>query len=90
MKHLMMAFLMMVVSGLTAQAFAQSADTADAAKTAKKKKSTEMSFDDVLVQGKYHFSDEAVTTVEDDNVLDALLGVRTDFKDRVKKSTARH
>lgn len=90
MKHLMMAFLMVVVSGLTAQAFAQSADAADATKAAKKKKSTEMSFDDVLVQGKYHFSDEAVTTVEDDNVLDALLGVRTDFKDRVKKSTARH
>lgn len=89
MKRMMMAFLMMVVSVLTSQSFAQS-DAADAAKTAKKKKSTEMSFDDVLVQGKYHFSDEAVTTVEDDNVLDALLGVRTDFKDRVKKSTARH
>lgn len=56
---------------------------------AKKKKSTEVSFDDVLVQGKYHFSDEAVTTVEDDKILDALLGVRTDFKDRIKKSTAR-
>lgn len=56
---------------------------------AKKKKSTELSFDDVLVQGKYHFSDEAVTTVEDDKILDALLGVRTDFKDRVKKSTSR-
>lgn len=55
----------------------------------KKKKSTELSFDDVLVQGKYHFSDEAVTTVEDDKILDALLGVRTDFKDRIKKSTAR-
>ncbi|HRK08699.1 MAG TPA: hypothetical protein PLZ57_13085 [Pseudobdellovibrionaceae bacterium] len=57
---------------------------------AKKKKTTDVSFDDVLVQGKYHFADEAVTTVEDDKVLDALLGVRTDFKDRVKKSTARH
>lgn len=64
---------------------AQDASTAQA----KKKKSTELSFDDVLVQGKYHFSDEAVTTVEDDKILDALLGVRTDFKDRIKKSTAR-
>lgn len=60
------------------------------APVAQKKKSTEVSFDDVLVQGKYHFSDEAVTTVEDDKILDALLGVRTDFKDRIKKSTARH
>jgi hypothetical protein len=57
---------------------------------AKKKKTTEVSFEDVLVQGKYHFSDEAVTTVEQDKVLDALLGVRTDFKDRLKKSSARH
>jgi hypothetical protein len=55
-----------------------------------KKKSTQVSFDDVLVQGKYHFSDEAVTTVEQDKVLDALLGVRTDFKDRIKKSSARY
>lgn len=53
-------------------------------------KTTDVSFEDVLVQGKYHFSDEAVTTVEDDKVLDALLGVRTDFKDRLKKSSARH
>jgi hypothetical protein len=54
-----------------------------------KKKATNLSFDDILVQGKYHFSDEAVTTVENDKVLDALLGVRTDFKDRIKKSTSR-
>ncbi len=72
------------------EASAQDAATAQgAAAAAKKKKSTEVSFDDVLVQGKYHFSDEAVTTVEDDKILDALLGVRTDFKDRVKKSTSR-
>ncbi len=54
------------------------------------KKTTDVSFEDVLVQGKYHFSDESVTTVENDKVLDALLGVRTDFKDRLKKSAARH
>jgi hypothetical protein len=55
-----------------------------------KKKTTDVSFEDVLVQGKYHFSDEAVTTVEQDNVLDALLGVRTDFKDRLEKSSSRY
>lgn len=60
------------------------------AAAAPQKKTTDVSFDDVLVQGKYHFSDEAVTTVEQDKVLDALLGVRTDFKDRLKKSAARH
>ena len=44
-------------------------------------------FEDLLVQGKYHFSDEAVTTVEEDKVLDALIGVRADFKDRLKQSS---
>lgn len=51
------------------------------------KKSTQVNFDDMLVQGKFQFSDEAVTTVEGDQVLDALLGVRTDFKDRIIKSS---
>ena len=67
---------------------AHAAESIDAAE--KKKKTTDVSFDDVLVQGKYHFSDEAVTTVEGDKVLDALLGVRTDFKDRLKKSANRN
>jgi len=56
----------------------------------KKDSSTAHNFEDLLVQGKYHFSDEAVTTVEEDKVLDSLIGVRSDFKDRLKKSTARH
>ncbi|HMN67535.1 MAG TPA: hypothetical protein PKC28_03255 [Bdellovibrionales bacterium] len=59
------------------------------AQAAEQKKSTapaSHSFEDVLVQGKYHFSDEAVTTVEEDKVLDALIGVRTDFKDRLDQS----
>ena len=47
---------------------------------------TSHSFEDLLVQGKYHFSDEAVSTVEEDKVLDSLLGVRADFKDRMVKS----
>ena len=52
--------------------------------------STEISFEDLLVKGKHHFSDEAVTTVEQDKILDALLKVRKDFKDRIKKSASRH
>lgn len=66
---------------------------AAAAKTEAGKKAgavaTSHNFEDLLVQGKFHFSDESVTTVEDDKVLDALIGVRSDFKDRLKKSTAR-
>lgn len=68
-----------------------SAQTATEATTKKPvKKTTDVSFEDVLVQGKYHFSDEAVTTVEEDKVLDGLLSVRKDFNDRIQKSTARH
>lgn len=48
------------------------------------------SFEDILVQGKYHFSDEAVTTIEEDKVLDSLIGVRTDFKDRLEQSAERY
>jgi hypothetical protein len=47
------------------------------------KTGSDHNFEDLLVQGKYHFSDEAVTTVEEDKVLDALLGVRAEFKDRM-------
>ncbi len=50
----------------------------------------EHNFEDLLVQGKYHFSDEAVTTVEEDKVLDSLLGVRTDFKDKIEQSVGRY
>lgn len=51
---------------------------------------TEHSFEDLLVQGKYHFSDEAVTTVEEDKVLDSLLGIRADFKDKIEQSAGRY
>lgn len=56
----------------------------------KTKLGTNVSFDDLLVQGKFQFNDEAVTTVEQDKVLDSLLGVRKDFKDRVERSAAKH
>lgn len=60
------------------------------AQPAPDKKSTDMSFDELLVQGKYHFTGEAVTTVEQDKVLDGLLQVRKDFKDRIQQSAARY
>jgi hypothetical protein len=45
---------------------------------------TQHTFDDFLIQGKFHFSDQTVVTVEEDKVLDGLVGVRKDFKDRIK------
>lgn len=56
------------------------------AATDKPAKKTDMNFEDLLVSGQYHFSDEAVTTVEEDKVLNSLIGVRADFKDRMKHS----
>ncbi len=81
--------LMMVLLGglMTLGSFVMAAPKAEEAK--KKDSQTNHNFEDLLVQGKYHFSDEAVTTVEEDKVLDSLIGVRSDFKDRLKKSTAR-
>ncbi len=67
--------------------FAAFAATPKATTTAPKTSNTEHNFEDMLVQGKFHFSDEAVTTVEEDKVLDSLIGVRKDFKDRLLLST---
>lgn len=79
---------MMAVILLSSFSFAAApAETAATAKPAKKNSQTDMNFEDLLVSGQYHFSDEAVTTVEEDKVLNSLIGVRTDFKDRMKQSS---
>lgn len=69
---------------VSSASFAEKKSTAEDKGQAK----TEMShnFEDLLVQGKYHFTDEAVSTVEEDKVLDSLLGLRADFKDRMIQS----
>lgn len=67
-----------IVSALALGAYAAETKTA--------KKAQDMNFEDLLVSGQYHFSDEAVTTVEEDKVLNSLIGVRQDFKDRLKQS----
>ncbi len=68
---------------------AEEATKAQASTQAKKAQVTDAKFEDLLVQGQYHFSDESVVTVEQDKILDALLGVRTDFKDRIEQSATR-
>jgi len=84
----MKKIIWILLGGLLGLSSLSSAATKEEEK--KKDSSTAHNFEDLLVQGKYHFSDEAVTTVEEDKVLDSLIGVRSDFKDRLKKSTARH
>ena len=66
------------------------AATTSTAKPSNEGARQEQNFEDLLVQGKYHFSDEAVTTVEEDKVLDSLLGLRQDFKDRMENSAGRY
>lgn len=80
MKSILVAFALLLVT-VTLRA----AETAP--NSGRSGKSFE--FDDLLVQGKYQFSNDSITTVEEDKVLDALLSVRKDFKDRVKTSGSR-
>jgi hypothetical protein len=82
--------MLLFASGLAVAAEAPPAAPARPSSAAKDGTGQEHNFEDLLVQGKYHFSDEAVTTVEEDKVLDSLLGIRTDFKDRMEKSAGRN
>jgi hypothetical protein len=75
---------------ICAPSISAAAAEAPTPKTITSSEATQHSFDDLLIQGKYHFSDEAVTTVEEDKVLDSLIGVRTDFKDRLEQSAERY
>ncbi len=79
-----------IVSDSKANPVQKTEESKDQKNNKNAKKTTDVSFDDILVQGRYNFSDEAVTTVEEDKVLDALLGVRKDFDDRVKISRDEH
>ena len=49
--------------------------------------STNVRFDADSVYGRYAYADEALATVEDEKLLNTLLGVRTDFKDRLQLAT---
>ncbi len=61
------------------------AGPAKKAAAAQKKVSTQVDFDDRLVGGKYQYSTEAITKVEDDKSLEDLIGVRKNFKDRTEQ-----
>jgi hypothetical protein len=52
----------------------------------KSKLSTEVDFNDRVVGGKYQYSTEAVTTVENEKIIDDLIGVRKNFDDRIKRT----
>lgn len=50
---------------------------------------TDFQFDNSMVNGRYQSADEALAVVEDEKTLNDLIGPRTQFKDRLKKSTTR-
>jgi hypothetical protein len=52
--------------------------------------STNVNFEDQLVNGKYAYPDEALATVEDEKLLNDLLAVRKNFKDRLKQTSMRN
>lgn len=54
-----------------------------------KKLSTNVNFEDLLVDGKYQYPNEATTTVENEKNLDDLIGARKHFRDRLGRSMNR-
>jgi len=51
---------------------------------------TNMKFNDFRVNGKFMFSREAISKVEGDKNLSDLLGLRTNFKDRLEDLSKRY
>jgi hypothetical protein len=81
MKNVILGLIL--VLGVSAQASTSST-------SAKSHLSTDVNFEDQLVNGKYAYPDEAIATVEDEKLLDDLLAVRKNFKDRLKESSLRN
>ena len=65
-----------------------SSNSKSRAKSKRKVKTVEVDFDDLLIRGKYHFSDESVLTVEQEKTLNGLLKMRRNYKDRLQKTAA--
>ena len=49
------------------------------------KLSTDLHFDDLSVKGRYQVPGEGLVVVEDEKLVDDLLGYRTHFKDRIQR-----
>lgn len=51
--------------------------------------STDIVFDGAMVNGRYHSAGEAVSTVEADKLLNNLVGLRRNFRDRLTDERSR-
>ncbi len=60
-----------------------------AEKQPESKKSTSFDLSQLDLDGQHLFKNEIVSTVAGDKVLDALLGLRNNFTDRIKRSASK-
>ena len=92
-KSILFAIIVMALFGVATSGFAAnknktSQKTSSPSKNEPKAKSTfqrEHVFDQAYVQGQYQVADEGLAVVEDEKNLDDLLGMRFEFKDRLRK-----
>ena len=80
-----MEFLKAIAISLSLMALLQTQARAENPSKTVFKPKTEHNFNDMDVKGRYQTPMEAVITIENEKVLDDLLGARTNFKDRLKK-----
>lgn len=86
------AFYALLVFCLLSGSFVAVASNAKSIASSKKAKSTlstDVNFNDHLINGKYQASTESMTTVENEKSLQDLLGFRSHFKDRMTQSLER-
>jgi len=91
--------ILLLTLGLSFCIGAQAKTPEPQAKTASPKKAlpgaqngqlgTNFSFDAASVHGKYQMAGQGVATVEDEKVVDDLLGMRRQFRDREQQEASR-
>lgn len=88
MKYILI--LGLIGSSLVASAAVQPvAKKAGPAAVSKKKLSKDISFNGSQVDGKYLSAGESVAEIEGDKDMGALIGIRKNFRDRLKTETTR-
>jgi len=90
MKYLVASLLIFSISAiaLAKNPSKQGPKSAQTDKNSYKQKAnvrSEHNFDQSLVQGKYQVGNEGLAVVEDSKEMDDLLGMRFEFKDRLRK-----
>jgi hypothetical protein len=96
-KYLVLILTLMVVGANPAFAKSKKSNKTQKSKVTKKvtkttqegQLGTSFAFDAASVRGKYQMAGQGIAAVEDEKVLDDLLGLRRSFKDREIQEKAR-